>query len=93
MGGVIERAPYSVKVRLRTDARGNLQRQTNHSRLAMFARDKHKRVRESWHEVKAFKIRMPARPYLGANRADLWAMGRLAVQVIHAAEQGRGHAR
>jgi phage virion morphogenesis protein len=88
LGGVIERAPYSTKVRLRTDRQGNLLRQGKNGRLARFAKDSHQGVRESWHEVRAFKIRMPARPYLGVNRADLWEMGRLAVQVIRQAEAG-----
>ena len=34
------------------------------------------------------KIRMPARPFVGVNREDLWAMGRLTVQTIQAAEGG-----
>lgn len=90
LGGVIERAPYSTRVRLRTNAQGRLLRQASHPRLAVFARDAHKHARESWHEVKAFKIRMPSRPFLGVNREDLWSMGRLAVQVIQAAEGGSG---
>ena len=88
LGGDIERAARSVRVRLRTDARGNLMRQANNRNLARFARDGHKRARESWHEVAAYKIRMPARPFLGVNREDLWSMGRLTVQVIRAAEGG-----
>lgn len=61
-GGTIERAPYSTKVRLRTNAKGNLVRHSKN--LATFARDGHKRVRESWHQVDAYKITIPARPYL-----------------------------
>ncbi|SAI74571.1 Mu-like prophage protein gpG [Bordetella ansorpii] len=90
LGGVIERAPHSVRVRLRTDARGSLLRQAGAKKLAVFARDRHTRARESWHEVQAYKIRMPARPFLGVNREDLWAMGRLSVQVIQAAAGGGG---
>lgn len=63
-GATIHRAPYSTKVRLRTDAKGNLLRQGKSPNLAVFAKDKHKRVRESWHEVQAFTIRIPARPYI-----------------------------
>src|SRR5574338_682334 len=66
-GGTIERAPYSTKVRLRTDAKGNLVRQGTKGRaknLARFAKDDHKRARESWHQVDAYKITIPARPYL-----------------------------
>ncbi|CAB3851934.1 hypothetical protein LMG26842_02887 [Achromobacter dolens] len=89
-GGEINRAPYSTRIRLRTDARGNLARQPGNRKLAVFARDSHKRARTSWHEVRAYKIRMPARPFLGVNSEDLWAMGRLTVQTIQAAEGGGG---
>lgn len=63
-GGTITVPPRSQKVRLRTDAKGNLQRQTGNANLAVFAKDSHKRVRESWHEVGEYTIRIPARPYL-----------------------------
>lgn len=63
-GATVERAPYSTKVRLRTDAKGNLLRQGKDGKLAVFAKDSHKRVRESWHEVGAFTVKIPARPYL-----------------------------
>lgn len=90
LGGEIQRAAHSTRIRLRTDARGNLLRQTGNNKLVVFARDSHKRVRTSWHEVGAYKIRMPARPFIGVNREDLWAMGRLTVQEIRAAEGGGG---
>lgn len=64
LGGTINRAPYSTKVRLRTDAKGDLLRQGANSKLAVFAKDSHKQVRESWHEVGAYAIKIPARPYL-----------------------------
>lgn len=63
-GGEIKRAAYSTKVRLRTDAKGNLLRQSGNPNLAVFARDSHKRARESWHEVGEYSIKIPARPYL-----------------------------
>lgn len=63
-GGEIKRAAYSTKVRLRTDAKGNLLRQAGNRNLAVFARDSHKRARESWHEVGEYTIKIPARPYL-----------------------------
>lgn len=63
-GGTIERPAYSTKVRLRTDAKGSLLRQGANGKLAVFAKDSHKRVRESWHEVPAHTISIPARPYL-----------------------------
>lgn len=66
-GATIERPAHSTKVRLRTDRKGNLQRQGTKgsaSGRAVFAKDSHKQVRESWHEVGAFTIEIPARPYL-----------------------------
>lgn len=66
-GGTIDRAPYSTKVRLRTDAKGNLLRQGDKGSAkgrAIFAKDSHKRTRESWHAVDAYQITIPARPYL-----------------------------
>lgn len=66
-GGTIDRAPYSTKVRLRTDAKGNLVRQGTEGSAkgrAMFAKDSHKRARESWHAVDAYQVTIPARPYL-----------------------------
>lgn len=66
-GGTIDRAPYSTKVRLRTDAKGNLVRQGADGSAkgrAVFAKDKHKRARETWSQVDAYQITIPARPYL-----------------------------
>jgi phage virion morphogenesis protein len=67
IGGTIERPETSIKTRLRTDAKGNLLRQGDTGRLknlAVFATDRQKRVRESTSTVAAFKIEIPARPYL-----------------------------
>ena len=84
-GASIERAAYSAKTRLRLDNKGQLLRQKDHKNLAVFAKDKHSRVRESWHEVAAHTIKLPARPYLGIGTADEgeihaitldWLMGR-----------------
>lgn len=63
-GGTVTHPAHSTKVRLRMDAKGNLARQANHKNLAVFARDSHKRVRESWHEVGEYTVTIPARPYL-----------------------------
>lgn len=63
-GATINRGPSQTKVRLRTDAKGNLLRQAKSANLAVFAKSAHKRARESWHEVKPFTVRIPARPYL-----------------------------
>lgn len=64
LGGTIHRSAYSTKVRLRTKESGDLLRQPNNKHLAVFAKDDHKRVRESWHEVPAYSFNLPARPYL-----------------------------
>ena len=66
-GGTIERAPQSRKTRLRTDARGNLVRQGTEGSAkgrATFAKDSHKRARESWSTSGPYQIEIPARPYL-----------------------------
>lgn len=66
-GADIDIPARSVKTRLRTDQKGNLLRQGaewTKKNLAVFASDDHKRVRESWSEVGAFSIHLPARPYL-----------------------------
>ncbi|CAM5457128.1 hypothetical protein TMEC54S_03486 [Thauera mechernichensis] len=66
-GGTIDYAERSRKVRLRTDAKGNLVRQGDMSSAkgrATFASDRHKRVRESWVSVGAYQVTIPARPYL-----------------------------
>lgn len=64
-GGTIERAPYSTKVRHRTDAKGNLLRtKAFNGKGLVFAKDSAKRARERWFEVKAYSIKIPARPFL-----------------------------
>ena len=66
-GGTINRAPYSIKTRLRTDRKGNLLRQGEEGSAkgrAVFAKNSHKSVAESWNEVEAYSITIPARPYL-----------------------------
>lgn len=66
-GADIEVPARSVKTRLRTDQKGELLRQGatgTKKNLAVFAKDSHKRVRESWSEIAAFSIHLPARPYL-----------------------------
>lgn len=67
LGGTIDMPAKSTKVRLRTDAAGKLLRQGTEGSAkgrAVFARDTQKRARESWHQVDAHTITIPARPYL-----------------------------
>jgi len=70
LGGKIERAAYSTKVRHRTDAKGELLR-TEHfkGKGLIFAKDSHKRVKTRWFEVAAHAINIPARPYLPFDAA------------------------
>lgn len=74
-GGTINMPGGNVKVRLRTDSKGRLERQGSGGRAvdariahgAIFAKqgDKgHKQYRESWHTVEAYRVQIEARPYL-----------------------------
>ncbi len=71
-GGTIERPAHNVKVRLRTDAKGRLERQGGGGRSvdariahgAIFAKKGHKLYRETEHTVAAYKVKIPERPYL-----------------------------
>lgn len=70
-GADIEVPARSVKTRLRTNRKGELIRQGatgNKKNLAVFAKQNganaHKLFRESWSEIPAFGIHIPARPYL-----------------------------
>jgi phage virion morphogenesis protein len=69
-GGTIERAPHSLRVRHRTDAKGNLLRRDG--KLLIFAKDSHRRARTTWREVRPYKITLPARPFLSLTTDD-WA--------------------
>lgn len=68
-GGTIERPAYSIKTRHRTDRKGNLLRQESNPNLLVFAKDRHKNVLEAWHEVQAYQVIMPARPFLPIDKA------------------------
>lgn len=70
-GADIEVPARSVKTRLRTNRKGELIRQGatgTKKNLAVFAKQNgenaHKLFRESWSEIAAFSIHLPARPYL-----------------------------
>ena len=69
-GGTIERAPHSVQVRHRTDAKGQLLRSSiMNGKGLVFAKDNHKRAVTRWFEVAAYRITIPARPSMPV-RAD-----------------------
>lgn len=68
-GGTIDYVPRSQRIRLRTDRRGKLMRQgSDGSALgrAVFARERgsraHKLYRQTWHQVDAYQVTIPARP-------------------------------
>lgn len=71
-GGTINRPGGQRKIRLRTDRKGNLERQGGGGRVvderiahgAIFAKKDHKQYREQWVTVDAYKIDIPPRPYL-----------------------------
>jgi phage gpG-like protein len=60
-GGRIHHPAREVKVRLHTDARGNLVRQLGNSNLARFAKSTHKRFKEITSQGKAYDVDMPER--------------------------------
>lgn len=67
-GGIIKRKGRSGTVRLRTEANGELMRQGKHGNLAVFAKKEHKRVTERSYQSEDYEIKIPARPYLPADR-------------------------
>jgi phage gpG-like protein len=68
-GGTIRRVTKPGKVRLRTDAGGNLQR--NYRGGAIFATAKHKRAREvSYSGGKSYEIVMPERSFIRRGIED-----------------------
>lgn len=73
-GGDIARAAYSMMLRHRTNAAGELLR-TEHfkGKGLVFAKNSHKRVRTTWAEVAEHTIHIPARPYMPATQAGLQA--------------------
>jgi len=80
-GGVIDRAPYSIKVRHRLTAKGELMRSAAlGGKGLVFAKDSHKRARTSWAAVDAYQVRIPARPFLTIGPGG-------EAQILGAAEQ------
>lgn len=73
-GGDIVRAAYSMQIRHRTNAAGELLRTKYfNGKGLVFAKDSHKRVRTTWAEVAEYTIHIPARPYMPATEAGLQA--------------------
>lgn len=74
-GGTINYAPRSGVTRLRTNARGELLRQGHDKRLAIFAKDGHKRVRAvRWTNPTGWSVVMPRREFLAATEGDVERM-------------------
>ncbi|MDD5297655.1 MAG: phage virion morphogenesis protein [Rhodocyclaceae bacterium] len=63
LGGDISRAPFSSWVRLRQERNGSLMRQPGYQKLAVFAKDSHKRAKTVKYTSDGFSIHIPARPY------------------------------
>lgn len=64
-GGTIQRAPASMPVRHRTNAKGELLRTKGfNGKGLIFAKAQHKRALTRYFEVQAYSIQMPARPFL-----------------------------
>lgn len=70
-GGEIRRHPFSSTVRLRTDAQGNLLRQTDHGNLAVFASRRHKRATERRFTSSGFTIRIPQREFFMVGQGGI----------------------
>lgn len=79
-GGTFKQSLKPGKVRLRTDARGNLLRQGeegNAARLAVFAKRKHKRAVERSYAGRDYNVTTPARPWLGISADDVVEIGKI----------------
>lgn len=85
-GGRIHHPARRAKVRLRTDARGNLVRQLANSNLATFASSAHKRAKEIETDVPAYDVEMPERmPFRAGIRESAGAYkAMISAQIIQA---------
>lgn len=100
LGANIQHAARSLRVRLRTNARGELLRRTGKdgkpTKLAIFAKDSHARYREVWGtNSTGWTVRIPARPFLpirpgGADLPPSWtqAIGARLQRAIDQAAKG-----
>ncbi|WP_175922085.1 phage virion morphogenesis protein [Burkholderia latens] len=70
-GGTIQRHPISGYVRLRKGRDGMIMRQADHSHLAVFAKNSHKRVKiVKWTRSRGWTIKIPARPFFALTESD-----------------------
>lgn len=100
LGANIQHAARSLRVRLRTNARGELLRRKDKdgkpTKLAIFAKDSHKRYREVWGTAgNGWTVHIPARPFLpirpgGADLPPSWtqAIGARLQRAIEQAAKG-----
>ncbi|MBT0665757.1 phage virion morphogenesis protein [Geobacter pelophilus] len=84
-GGEIKRGPHYSTVRLRTDARGNLLRQSTEglkANLAVFAKASHKRTVTRFRFNNGYTINMPQREYFKISPTGLENIKWAAVQFV-----------
>lgn len=88
-GGEIHHAPRSGWTRLRTDARGQLLRQQSNPHLAVFAKDRHKRVQTvRWTNETGWTVKMPARPFLQLTETDEVAIEQVGLRYLQSLTEG-----
>lgn len=89
-GGTIHHAARQGKVRLRTDARGELMRQNVNAHLAVFAGKDHKRVKEVEFQAEAYDQVMPERaPFRTGIEESLEDYGRVVSRELVGAWKAR----
>lgn len=77
LGGEISMPGRPRTIRHRLTASGSLLRQKDRPNLAVFAGKRHKRYRETTVMSAAYKITMPARPFLGVSEQDNTRINRI----------------
>lgn len=73
-GGPITRHPFSMRIKLRTDAKGNLLRQGTEgfkANLAIFAKFSHKRTATRTYTSNGWTINMPQREFMKVSPAGI----------------------
>ena len=79
LGAIINRVSKPGSVRLRTNKKGDLVRQTGYKNLAVFGKKSHKQVKEvNYAGGKSFQIKIPQRKYLYFTRELLNNLSNIA---------------
>lgn len=81
-GGSITRHPFSSSVRLRTDAKGNLLRQSTSANLAVFAKSSHKRATTKRYTSSGWTITMPQPEFMKLSDAGMEKINQAAAAFI-----------